>query len=493
MAMCQEDTVIILPDVSPGALDAALAIAYSGEVEGLGGELVGQVRDLCTVLSCSADLITVNQQENVEVEMNDNIAMEEDLDYAEEFAMVREKVDDKEVFKCSYCEKTFIFAKSYERHVDQCGAREGNTVAISSFEGQMVVENSLEAASTSGVESCVGMESRSEVAGSVEPRRAKRARVKTAKGGEFEGGGGGVGELGQGGERFQFVHFEQRESVVWCTFPGCTYHSSSPGFKTLGGCKNHQLVQHATDSQKPFACRFCDKFFASNQLRNKHENLAHVKRFPCTSCDKVFSEKTRLLVHNRYLLLHLHLHLHLIFSRIHSGEKPYVCDLCGFSCAQKDNLRLHKEFKHPGPGQPGKRFVCPICGASFLTKSNLSRHTISHTDAKQSVCETCGKTFKDPAALRQHTFSHGGEEFGCGECGQTFTSPLYLSRHMVGRPSSPSLPHPTVCRLTPHLTSTLSTSPTPPRCAATPLTACYPSPAASVAADSPSITSCSST
>ena len=71
--------------------------------------------------------------------------------------------------------------------------------------------------------------------------------------------------------------------------------------------------------------------------------------------------------------------------------------------------------------------------------------------------------------------------------------PALLVQAHGGETIFPSLPHPTVCRLTPHLTSTLSTSPTPPRCAATPLTACYPSPAASVAADSPSITSCSST
>jgi uncharacterized Zn-finger protein len=168
-----------------------------------------------------------------------------------------------------------------------------------------------------------------------------------------------------------------------------------------------------------FSCSFCDKAFASNQLRNKHKNLAHVKRFGCQfeSCNKVFSEKTRLLIH----------------SRIHSGEKPYVCEDCGFSCAQKDNLRLHKQFKHPAAGRPEKKFVCPICPASFLTKSNLSRHSISHTDSAQCVCETCGKAFKDPAALRQHTFSHAGAEFPCGQCDQRFASPLYLSRHQVGQ------------------------------------------------------------
>merc|ERR1712059_245360 len=100
-----------------------------------------------------------------------------------------------------------------------------------------------------------------------------------------------------------------------------------------------------------------------------------------------------------------------IHSRTHSGEKPFVCEDCGFSCSQRDNLRLHKEFKHPPEGTQEKKFPCEVCSASFLTKSNLSRHLASHTDSKPFVCHECGKAFKDPWALRQHGFSHGPAEY----------------------------------------------------------------------------------
>jgi len=211
-------------------------------------------------------------------------------------------------------------------------------------------------------------------------------------------------------ELFKFVHYEQRGDLFFCTFPGCEYKE---GQKTLGGCKNHQLRHHATENEMIFSCKFCNVHFASNQLRNKHQNIAHNKRFPCPTCGKVFSERSRLFIH----------------SRIHTGEKPFVCEECGFSCAQKDNLRLHKQFKHPA-GRQNKRFVCDICLSSFLTRSNLTRHRMTHTDLKEYVCETCGKAFKDSGALRQHNFSHGSADYECSECHMRFTSPLYLSRHV---------------------------------------------------------------
>ena len=86
------------------------------------------------LLGCPADLLIIDQEVE-EVEMEDNVAVEHELeDAVEEFSVIQDKAEDKEVFKCSSCEKTFIFVKSYERHVGQCGAREGTKVVESSGE-----------------------------------------------------------------------------------------------------------------------------------------------------------------------------------------------------------------------------------------------------------------------------------------------------------------------------------------------------------------------
>ena len=247
----------------------------------------------------------------------------------------------------------------------------------------------------------------SEVSPSTEEIFQSKICQKTEDSNERRETGGGR----EPGPVFKFEHYAVRDDLYYCTFPGCDYQEA---FKTIGGCKNHQLRYHAREEEKRFLCQFCDKKFASNQLRNKHQNLIHNKRYQCQVCHKMFSEKTRLLIH----------------SRTHSGERPWVCEDCGFSCTQKDNLRLHKEFKHPASGQQEKKYTCHICSASFLTNSNLRRHVLTHSDARLCVCETCGKSFKDPGSLKQHVFSHGDQEFSCEVCQQKFSSPLYLSRHL---------------------------------------------------------------
>ena len=371
----EEESFILVPDLAPSALDLILTLAYKGWIGGLSPQNIGQVREACTLLSIRQEEFVVRAEERKEkvenkVE-NEDVEMYEATDTNATETCDNENMIKQDCFQCDVCAKTFIYAKSYERHVKNCQAP---------------------------------INTRGENVQAVNAPRKKTVPVKVEENEDV---------ISPATPVFKFQHFTVEGDLYYCRFPGCEYPEP---FKTVGGCKNHQLRQHATEEEKTFSCKFCDMKFASNQLRNKHQNLLHNKRFPCDQCSKVFSEKTRLMIH----------------LRIHSGEKPFVCESCGFSCSQRDNLRLHKEFKHPNLGQQEKKFTCDICSASFLTKSNLSRHSISHTDLKSYVCETCGKGFKDPGALKQHNFSHGAPDYPCDICGQRFTSPLYLSRH-VGR------------------------------------------------------------
>lgn len=217
----------------------------------------------------------------------------------------------------------------------------------------------------------------------------------------------------RGYERSPKVDFPFREDagMFFCTHEDCIHKEPQP-FKWKGGLQSHWLALHATEADKTYGCSYCVKKFASNNLRNKHEKSAHVLPYPCQDCGKRFAAKTALTVH----------------MRVHTGERPFVCEVCGVGFIQKDNLKQHTELRHSS-GEPVKKHKCENCGKLFRLRSNLKRHRLTHVAGKQFVCEECGKGYKERATLNQHMETHSGNRVSCETCGLTFSSRLYLRRH----------------------------------------------------------------
>ena len=76
-------------------------------------------------------------------------------------------------------------------------------------------------------------------------------------------------------------------------------------------------------------------------------------RCPFESCGKMFS---------RFYNLRSH-------YRIHSGEKPFVCDVCDASFARNHDLKRHQRI-HSGT----KPFKCELCNKTFSRNDAMTRH-----------------------------------------------------------------------------------------------------------------------
>ena len=75
----------------------------------------------------------------------------------------------------------------------------------------------------------------------------------------------------------------------------------------------------------------------------------------CEYCGKVFKNCSNLTVHRRS----------------HTGEKPYKCELCPYSCAQSSKLTRHMKTH----GRNGRDiFKCRFCDMPFSVTSTLEKH-----------------------------------------------------------------------------------------------------------------------
>ncbi|KAG8127844.1 hypothetical protein E2320_014729 [Naja naja] len=110
----------------------------------------------------------------------------------------------------------------------------------------------------------------------------------------------------------------------------------------------------------------CGKIFSNRQYLNVsdgekasgHQSLGldtDKRDYICEFCARFFRTSSNLIIHRR----------------IHTGEKPLQCEICGFTCRQKASLNWHMK-KHDADSF--YQFSCDLCGKKFEKKDNVTAH-----------------------------------------------------------------------------------------------------------------------
>ena len=150
-------------------------------------------------------------------------------------------------------------------------------------------------------------------------------------------------------------------------------------------CENRKDInKHALIyiGEKPFSCKYCDKSFSVRSTLVVHErNHTGEKPFKCKHCGKAFAVSSHCITH----------------ERSHTGEKPFKCKHCDKAFSVSSNLATH-ERTHTGE----KPFKCKHCNKSFSVKSSLVKHERIHTGEKPFSCKFCNKFFTSHSGLYQH-------------------------------------------------------------------------------------------
>ncbi|XP_034490257.1 zinc finger protein 567-like isoform X2 [Drosophila innubila] len=143
---------------------------------------------------------------------------------------------------------------------------------------------------------------------------------------------------------------------------------------------------------------------AQRRLRSQTE-------FTCSHCGKDFDRRIRLVEH----------------ERIHTGERPFKCEVCGASFAQRANWQSHMKTTHLKVAN----FKCDFCARDFKQRRLLNNHIKSvHNNLRDLSCDHCEAKFSNPVNLKKHQLCHTGDKnYSCEICGKKFSRPENRNVH----------------------------------------------------------------
>ncbi|XP_053325785.1 zinc finger and BTB domain-containing protein 41 [Spea bombifrons] len=182
------------------------------------------------------------------------------------------------------------------------------------------------------------------------------------------------------------------------------------------------------NSKKLLKCPKCEKIF---DRVGKYESHTRVhtgeKPFECDICQQRYSTKSNLTVHRKR---------HASETVIHSKE--HKCPFCSKLHASRKTLVKHVRRFHPEKAQEflaikkikNEGWKCDICNKSFTRRPHLEEHMILHTQDKPFKCTYCDEKFKSRFKRLKHQEKFHLGPFPCDICGRQFNDSGNLKRHI---------------------------------------------------------------
>ncbi|KAK6185964.1 hypothetical protein SNE40_008090 [Patella caerulea] len=206
---------------------------------------------------------------------------------------------------------------------------------------------------------------------------------------------------------------------------------------TLYGEHLNQIVNLPLDAS--VSCPECGKFVQHERIVEHLRLHTNEKPFICNLCNRGFIGRLSL---RRHLMVHVGLtentcnicnrefkrfNSYKVHMELHKSQESHICSFCG------QTFPLLKQLTHHMKRHGERVHKCPIksCTWSFVLRNELSMHMLTHTGEKKYLCDSCGFAAATKSRLQRHSKTHTGErEFHCDYCTYKAGNRTHLKRHM---------------------------------------------------------------
>lgn len=222
---------------------------------------------------------------------------------------------------------------------------------------------------------------------------------------------------------FELFEMPEDVSVHWFKYHGpesSTCEFCGQGFTNLRALRAHELYHSL------LYCSACGISYENNACFQYHQTQCKSKKttfdvFECHHCGLQYDKKPSLRIH---------------IIQKHLNVLPFVCQTCGKRASTLPHLKSH-ELTHK---KERKTWQCYNCGSSFRTELGYRLHMRIHSGIRPYKCELCNESFLSSSRRSDHVKrrhkSTKDMPHGCDRCTAKFIRPWELKKHYLNVHSS---------------------------------------------------------
>ena len=163
--------------------------------------------------------------------------------------------------------------------------------------------------------------------------------------------------------------------------PSFSCESCGGVFTRKSGLRSHRKAACKALEHPEWPCDFCGKRLKSEDNLRKHRKYhTHGYKYPCKKCDKSYPTNGLLARHMR---------------EFHVKEEKKNCKICMFKTSNMTAHLRHYHFKK-------QISQCATCGKIFQFEAQRYHHELIHLVIKPYRCDTCQKTFAQKVNMKRH-------------------------------------------------------------------------------------------